>query len=140
MKFIKWKSIVTTCTVCLLPIILGITLWNDLPDVMAVHFNFNNEPDNFASKGFVVFGLPLIMAAVQAFCCVIKDVNSHKSGKPKRLIRITKWIVPVIAIAVQTAILGYGIGWNIDMRWLALLIVGVVMIINVLGVMKRKTE
>ena len=59
MKFIKWKSLIITTIVSLSPVILGIALWNLLPDSMAIHFNVYNEPDNFASKGFVVFGLPL---------------------------------------------------------------------------------
>lgn len=67
MKFIKWKSFIVTSFVCLLPILLGIALWENLPDTMAIHFNINNEPDNFASKGFVVFGLPFLMVILQFF-------------------------------------------------------------------------
>ena len=55
MKFIKWKSLVITCIVCLFPMFLGIALWNDLPDSIAIHFNFYNEPDNFVSQEFAVF-------------------------------------------------------------------------------------
>ena len=80
MKFIKWKTLIITCFVCLLPILLGVALWDKLPDLMAIHFNINNEADNFASKGFVVFGLPVIMAALQAFCCIVSDVNACKHG------------------------------------------------------------
>ena len=32
MKFIKWKSVIITSVVCLLPIFLGLLLWNKLPD------------------------------------------------------------------------------------------------------------
>lgn len=63
MKFFKWNVFVVTSAVCLLPIYLGISLWNKLPDTMAIHFNVYGVADNFASKGFVVFGLPLLMVA-----------------------------------------------------------------------------
>ena len=98
MKFIKWKSLIITCIVCLLPILLGIALWNYLPDSMAIHFNFYNKPDNFASKGFTVFGLPIFMAVLQIYCCVINDINAHKHGERKKFERATKWIIPIMAI------------------------------------------
>ena len=51
MKFIKWKILVITSVVCLLPIIMGIAVWDKLPDTMAIHFNINNVADNFAPNG-----------------------------------------------------------------------------------------
>ena len=73
MKFMKWRSLGITCLVCLLPILLGVALWESLPDTMAIHFDMYNNPDNFAPKGFVVFGLPCLMALLQVICCVIND-------------------------------------------------------------------
>lgn len=129
MKFIKWKSLIITCIVCLLPILSGIALWNYLPDSMAIHFNFYNEPDNFASKGFTVFGLPIFMAVLQIYCCVINDINAHKHGERKKFERATKWIIPIMAIILQTLIFGYNVGWNIDMRKTAALIVGAIFLV-----------
>ena len=129
MKFIKLKSMVITCLVCLLPIFLGIALWDKLPDTMAIHFNINNEPDNFASKGFVVFGLPLLMMLLQIISCFIYDINAYKHGERKKFERVVKWIIPVMSIVLQIVTLGYGLGWNLDIRRVAALIVGIVMIV-----------
>ena len=60
MRFIKWRILIITCAVCLLPVLLGVALWSRLPDTMAIHFDMYNQPDNFASKSVVVFGLPAI--------------------------------------------------------------------------------
>lgn len=129
MKFIKWKSLIITCIVCLLPILLGLVLWDKLPDTMAIHFNINNEPDNFASKGFVVFGFPLLMVLLQAFCCFINDINAHKHGERKKFEMATKWIIPIMSIILQIVTLGYGLGWNIDIRVVATLIVGIIFLV-----------
>ena len=128
MKFIKWKSLIITSVICLLPILLGIALWDSLPDSMAIHFNINNQPDNFASKGFVVFGLPILMMLLQIFCCFINDINAHKHGERIKFERITKWIIPVMTVVLQVITLGYGLGWDIDIRKAASLIVGVILI------------
>lgn len=122
MKFIKWKSLIYTCIICLLPILLGLALWERLPERIAVHFNFYNEPDNFASKGFAVFGLPLIMMLLQIFCCVIYDINVQKYGKRRKTGSESKWIIPFVAVVVQIVTLGYSLGRNVDVRWAILII------------------
>ena len=129
MKFIKIKPLVITCIVCLLPILLGLALWNELPDTMAIHFNINNQPDNFASKAFVVFGMPALMVLLQIICCVINDVNAHKYGERKKFEMVTKWIIPIMSIILQTITLCYGLGWNIDVRKAVILIVGTIFLV-----------
>ena len=129
MKFMKWKSLALTCAVCLLPILLGVALWGRLPEVMAVHFRLDNEPDGFASKGFVVFGLPVLMALLQTFCCFVNDWNAYRHGERKKFSRATKWIIPVLAVVIQVATLGYGLGWKLDIRRLVCFLVGAVLVV-----------
>ena len=107
MKAIKWKTLIITGILCLLPILLGVYLWDILPDEIAVHFNLYIEPDGFASKGFAVFGIPLIMCALQIFGCIISDFKVEKYGA--KVPAISKWIVPVISIVVQAIILIYAL-------------------------------
>ena len=129
MKFMKWKTLIITCLVCLLPVLLGVALWDKLPETMAIHFNMYNEPDNFASKGFVVFGLPAMMAALQIISCVITDINIKQHGERKKFTTVVKWIIPVMAIILQVVTLLYGLGVMIDIRRVAMIIVAGIFII-----------
>lgn len=129
MKFIKWKSLIITSVVCLLPILLGLYLWNDLPESVAIHFNIYNEADNFAPKEFAVFGLPILMVFLQIFCCIINDLNAHKHGKRIKLETATKWIIPIMTIILQIITFGYSLGWNIDIRKAVAIIIGVMFLI-----------
>ncbi|MBQ8391636.1 MAG: DUF1648 domain-containing protein [Clostridia bacterium] len=129
MKFIKWKILIITCLVCLSSILLGLYLWDDLPDKVAIHFNIYNEADNFASKGFAVFGLPIMMVFLQMFCCIINDLNSHKHGKRIKLETATKWIIPIMTIILQIITFGYSLGWNIDIRKAVAIIIGVMFLV-----------
>ncbi|MBO5733488.1 MAG: DUF1648 domain-containing protein [Clostridia bacterium] len=129
MKFVKWKTLIITCLVCLLPILLGVALWDKLPETMAIHFNMNNQPDNFAHKGFVVFGLPAMMAALQIICCVITDINIKQHGERKKFTTVVKWIIPIMAIVLQTVTLFYGMGMAIDIRRVAMIIVAAIFLI-----------
>ncbi len=129
MKFFKWKIFIITSIVCLLPILLGVSLWDRLPDVLAIHFDINNTPDNFAHKGFVVFGLPVLMVGLQAFCCFVNDINAKKHGERVKFSLVTKWIIPVMTIILQIITLGYSLGWNVDVRKSAALIVGAMFLV-----------
>lgn len=129
MKIFKWKIFIITSIVCLLPILLGISLWERLPETMAIHFNAYGEADNFASKGFVVFGLPILMVALQAFSCFIYDINAYKHGERKKFEAVTKWIIPCMTVILQIVTLGYGLGWNLDIRKIVAIIVGVIFLV-----------
>lgn len=128
MKVIKWRILTVTCLVCLLPVLLGLAVWDSLPEVMAIHFDINNNPDNFAPKGFVVFGMPLLMVLLQIICCIINDANAYKHGDRVKFERVTKWIIPVMTIVLQIVTLGIGLGWNIDVRIVVSLLVGAMLI------------
>ena len=56
-----WKTLLITSIVTLLPIPVGLILWNRLPDVMATHFGMNNEANGFSSKPFAVFFIPQVL-------------------------------------------------------------------------------
>lgn len=129
MKFVKWKILIITCIVCLLPVIFGVVLWNDLPAQMAIHFDINNNPDNFASKQFVVFGLPLLMVLLQIVCCIINDINAKKYGERKKFETVTKWIIPIMSIVLQILTLGYSLNWDVDIRRAVAVMVGCIFLV-----------
>ena len=66
MKKDSMKVLIISVIVCLLPMVLGIILYDKLPEQMPIHFTINNQPDNYAPKNFALFGIPTIMAIVQA--------------------------------------------------------------------------
>ncbi len=129
MKFIKKKSLIISCVICLLPILGGIALWDRLPNTMAIHFNIHNEADNFGAKGFVVFGQPILMMLLQMFCCFINDINSAKHGERRKFEIITKSIIPILSVILQTITLGYGLGMNFDIRKIVAVLVGIILIV-----------
>lgn len=131
MKFIKWKTLFITGAVCLVPILFGLLLWNYLPESIAIHFDINNNPDNFASKPFVVFGIPFMMLILQIFCCFVNDINAKKYGTRRKFELATKWIIPIMSVILQAVTLIYGLGIKIDIRRVAAIIVaGVFLVIG----------
>ena len=128
MKKIKWNVLLITCVVTLLPILFGMTLWNQLPDRIAIHFDINNQPDNYASKVFAVFGLPLIMVVFQVFCCLMTDFGMRRYAGNKKMEQISKWVIPCVTVVLYFITLGYSMGWAIDIRRVAVFLVSVMFV------------
>jgi len=128
-KIIRWKFLFFSWVITLLPVLLGVALWNSLPENIAIHFDMYNRPDNFAPKWFAVFGLPAMMVILQTVSCVITDFNSAKHGERKKFEKVVKWIVPVLCIVLQVITLGYSLGWAIDIRVSVMLLVSIMFLV-----------
>ena len=48
------KMILFTLVLLLLPIVMGLFLWNQLPDTVVTHWGADNQPDGYSSKAFAV--------------------------------------------------------------------------------------
>lgn len=128
MKKIKLKPLIISCMICLLPILLGVAVYNKLPDKMPVHFDFYNRPDHFMSKPFAVFVIPCLITLLQIFCCVINDINAAQKGVNKKFELVIKSMIPAISIIVYSAMIAYSMGTELDMRKIAMFIVGIVFV------------
>ena len=122
---------------CIVPTIFGVILYNQLPEQMAVHFGLNNEPNSFAPKEFALFGIPLLMTALQIICCISSDCMEQKKQNKKYII-IYKWIIPIIGMVCYLTMLAYGAGIELDMRIIVCITLGIIFMI--IGNYMPKTE
>ncbi len=129
MKKIKWKTLIITCLVCIAPILLGLTVYDKLPEQVAIHFDMNNNPDNFASRPFAVFVIPLLMLPLQIYCCVLNDLLAAKYGERKKFSLVTKWIIPMLSVILYTTTILFALGSALDIRRIAIFIVGMIFIV-----------
>lgn len=129
MKRIKWGILISTTIATLAPIILGILFYDKLPDIIPVHFDINNKPNNYASKDFALFAIPSIMACLQIVACVMGDVNVNNKEYRPRFEIIAKLIMPAVSIAVYTMMLAFALGSELDIRRITMFMIGVIIAI-----------
>ena len=128
MKKINWNFIIFTCLLCLMPICLGLYFYEELPESMAIHFNINNEADNWASKNFALFGLPTITACLHMFCCIVSDIAENKKGKSPKIIKIMKWFIPMVTVLIYTLTILVGLGKTVDVGKVVTIFLGIMFI------------
>lgn len=129
MKKIDFKILVITCIACLLPIILGLIFYNDLPDKVAIHFDVYGNPDNYFPKIVVVFLVPVFMMIVQAICCILSDLSDKNPEANKKAVGVFKWIIPILSILLYVVTLMYSMVGNIDMRKAAMIMLGLMLVV-----------
>ena len=117
------KLILITCVIILLPIIVGFLYWNQMPDVVATHFNIKGEADGWSSKWFAVVGLPLFLLAVHLLCSLVTGKDPKYNSYPKIMKRIVLWICPVVSWIGSISVYAYELNWKIDMiKWIYLVV------------------
>jgi uncharacterized membrane protein len=123
------KLMLTTSLVTLLPLLVGLCLWNRLPDQLPFHWNAAGEVDGWAGKPMAVIGAPLLMLALHWLCVLITAAdpkNKNHSGKMQRLIL---WIIPLLSVVIFGMI--FSTAWNKDLHVasIAPILIGVLFVI-----------
>ncbi len=108
----KGKLILTSIAI-LIPVIIGLFLWNDLPDTIATHWGFNGQADGYSSKAFAVLGLPLLLLVVHWFCVFVTKLDPKSKNINPKIFSIVLWICPAISIVMNTMVYLIALGKEI---------------------------
>ena len=123
------RTLIITSVVTVLPVLIGVFFWNRLPDVMATHFGANNKADGYSSKVLAVFGLPLILVALEWFGALVMSHDPKKQNISPKLFAFALWIIPAVSLFAAATIYPYNLGYQMDITFFAELLIGVVFIV-----------
>ena len=109
------RTILLTLFLTLLPIVVGLFLWNQLPEQVATHFS-SNEPDGWSSRAFAVLGIPAICAGCHILCVLAPSLDPKRDSISPKVIGVILWIMPPISWFASGMILSYAIGKSIPVQ------------------------
>lgn len=125
----NWKILVITSMIILLPVLVGIILWNQLPDQIPTHWNAAGEIDGWSGKPFAVFGLPMLMLAFQWLCVLGTSADPKKENHPSKVLHLVFWIIPVISVMLFAITYAVALGSKVRMEMVMPVLVGLVLAI-----------
>jgi uncharacterized membrane protein len=105
---------VTTIVVLLMILaatVVGVVLWNKLPDLMASHWNANNQVDGYISKFWGVFLMPVITLGMMVFFLIIPMIDPLKANIAQFRDVFNLFIALVVAFILYIYILS--LRWNL---------------------------
>jgi len=104
----------TTFVVLLLVVaatIVGVVLWNRLPDPMASHWGPNDEVNGYMSKFWGVFLMPLITLGMMVLFLIIPSIDPLKANITKFRDVFNLFITVIVAFMLYIYILS--LRWNL---------------------------
>ena len=125
------KTLILSVIICLLPMILGTILYNKLPEQMPIHFTIKDAPDNYAHKNFALFGMPVIMAIVQAICLIYVNIklNRLKTDEKPKILKIMEWFIPIVTVLIYVIMVEVPLGSTVYVGKSICLILGILFMI-----------
>lgn len=128
-SFYTRKSFWVSQGVCLLPILLSLIFYDQMPEKVATHFDVNFVPDGYSPKWQAAFMIPGILFFLNIFVWFMLDNDPRKAGINPIMRRISQWIIPVLSVTVQSAIIFYSIADNVNLVRMIPLMVGVMLML-----------
>lgn len=104
------KLILITSIITILPVFVGLILWNKLPEQIPTHFDASGEPNGYSGRAFAVFGPYLICLFAHLFCAFGTLADPRKQAIGQKMYALVLWICPVVSLFCAIWIYGYTFG------------------------------
>lgn len=123
------KILITTSVVILLPVLVGLVLWGQLPERIPIHWNAAGEIDGWSSKPFAIFGLPLILLGFQWFCVLATLADPKRGSHTEKMLQLVFWIIPVLSVVAHMVVYMTALGIEVRMERIMPALMGLLFVI-----------
>ena len=123
------KTLIITTLVLLIPVIVGLLLWDRLPDPMPSHWNIDGEVDGWTSKAFTVFGLPALMLALQWVCIFASKADPKHENYNSKMMKLAFWVCPAIGLLLCGMVYPAALGYSVPIETIMPLFLGVLFMV-----------
>ena len=123
------KEIVFTTLLTFIPLIIGLLLWNRLPEMIPVHFGIDGQPDNYYPKLKAVWLLGLFLPLLHILCIFGTMSDPKRNNISKKVFNLVLWITPIVGALMSVMTYGSALGLKVDVVAITSLLIGIVFFI-----------
>lgn len=109
------KYMIVTTVVTLLPVLVGLLLWDRLPEKLPTHFGIDGAADGWSGKGFGVFGVPLILLLFHWICYACTLLDKQNQGHNRKVLDLVGLIFPGMSIVFAVLIYSHALGLELNL-------------------------
>lgn len=124
----KWTLVITS-VIILLPIVVGLFLWDKLPEQVPFHWGVNGEVDGWATKTQAVFLMPLMMLGIQWLCSILTQFDPKGKNHNNKMMGLVLWIIPVLNLFLHVMVWLQAFGRDINMAVIMPLFMGALFVV-----------
>lgn len=123
------KLLIITSIIVLLPVIIGLIFWDKLPDEIPSHWNISGEIDGWSSKPFSVFGLPLILLAIQWSVVLVSLADPKRKNHSPKILNLMFWLTPVLSVVLSLVSYLSAMGMEVHVELVIPIILGLFFVV-----------
>lgn len=122
---------VITSIMCLLPVLLALAIYPDLPEEIAVQWNSAGVPSNFIPRPLAAFGLPVLFLVVNLYSKLrlFHDPTRTGNSHSQALRGISIWSPPLLSLILVPVTLFMAAGAAFPLPFLASALTGCILIL-----------
>lgn len=129
MKKVNKFMLILMSIIILLPIAYGVMVWDRLPEQVPIHFDVNNEPNGWASRGVAVFGLPIFLLVIYLVAIIATENNKRRENIDDKMVAVLMWSIPAISVITSFLTYGYALGAKVKIGFIVTAMLGVLFMV-----------
>lgn len=98
----------------LVPVLVGLILWNQLPDTMVTHWGADGAADGQGSKAMAILLPGGILLLIHIFALMLTGLDKNIQEQTKKAQAIIFWIIPCLSLFVYGLIYGVALGMQLS--------------------------
>lgn len=122
-------KLIITSLITLIPIVIGLILWDKLPDQVPMHWNAQGEVDGYGTKFQAVFLMPLVLVAFHWICVLGTSLDPKKQNINDKIFTLVLWIIPVISLLCNSMVFATALGHKVSVEIIMPLFMGTLFVI-----------
>ena len=122
-------KLIITSVITLIPVVIGLILWNKLPDQVPVHWDINGAVDGYATRTQAVFAMPFVLVAFHWICVLGTLLDPKKQNINDKMFTLVLWIIPVISLLCNSLVYATALGHKVSVEIVMPLFMGALFVI-----------
>lgn len=119
-----------TLVCCALPVILGLRLWDEIPEIVETGLIGADGKDDSLPRAAVVFALPGLMCVLDLLAHCQLLVNQRRMTMPKPFVRLVgRWGFPIISVLFCSGLMLQSAGRAWDLPFVAPCVLGLLLLL-----------
>ena len=130
MKVKVWNErLLVSSALCVVPLVIGLFLYDKIPDNMPIHWSSTENADGFIAKSIGIWLVPLGLLVVHLLVSLGMTLKNCNQQMARMTLLVGYWAVPVVAVIIEPMTLLKAAGYAVDITRVVLSVVGIIFVI-----------
>ena len=123
------KHLILSSLAIMLPALVGLIFWDQLPELMPTHWGISGEADRMGSKAFAVLALPLTLLAANWLCFFATRLDPKNKDRNRKPMTLVLWIMPAVSLFTSATMYSAALGYTLHLGAMLMIPMGLMFVV-----------